>query len=107
MYPTAIIVLVALQKSHLDHQFTYPPPAASETDSLPFTVNVQAATSASTATRLGKGGGSGSQVQLVALHDPKRTTSTAGPEDYTVAVGWEREREKESGQMGDIVGVAT
>ncbi|KAI0740870.1 hypothetical protein C8Q76DRAFT_765465 [Earliella scabrosa] len=105
MYPTAIIVLVALQKSHLDHQFTYPPPPASETDSLPFTVNVQDATYASTG--MGKGHESGSQVQLVALHDPKRTTSTAGPEEYSVAVGWEREREKESGQMGDIVGVAT
>ena len=41
MYPTAVIVLVALQKSHLDHQFTYPPTThehPSEIESLPFTV---------------------------------------------------------------------
>ena len=41
MYPTAVIVLVALQKSHLEHQLTYPPTAhehPSEIESLPFTV---------------------------------------------------------------------
>ncbi|PIL33684.1 hypothetical protein GSI_04308 [Ganoderma sinense ZZ0214-1] len=41
MYPTAIIVLVALQKSHLDHQFTFPPSMHSRTadiETLPFTV---------------------------------------------------------------------
>ncbi|PIL33695.1 hypothetical protein GSI_04320 [Ganoderma sinense ZZ0214-1] len=41
MYPTAIIVLVALQKSHLDHQFTFPPSARSrveDIESISFTV---------------------------------------------------------------------
>ena len=41
MYPTAVIVLVALQKSHLDHQFTFPPSMDSRTtdiETLPFTV---------------------------------------------------------------------
>ena len=41
MYPTAVIVLVALQKSHLDHQFTFPPSMHSRTtdiETLPFTV---------------------------------------------------------------------
>ena len=41
MYPTAIIALVALQKSHLDHQFTFPPSIHSRTadiETLPFTV---------------------------------------------------------------------
>ena len=40
MYPTAVIVLVALQKSQLDHQFTYPPAMESEEQTLPFAVNV-------------------------------------------------------------------
>lgn len=50
MYPTALIVFVALQKSYLEHQFTYPPPPgpASQTESMPFTVNVPHATYTST-----------------------------------------------------------
>ncbi|RPD57859.1 hypothetical protein L227DRAFT_613256 [Lentinus tigrinus ALCF2SS1-6] len=40
MYPTTVIVLVALQKSQLDHQFTYPPAMDSNKHSLPFTFSI-------------------------------------------------------------------
>ena len=77
MYPTAIIVVVALQKSHLDHQFTYPTVQVSEGDTLPFTANAQNAPYASASTGLDKHQ-SGPHAQIIALHDVKRTTSTAG-----------------------------
>ena len=44
MYPTAIVALVAIHKSHLDHQFTFPPSMHSpttDTETLPFTVKAE------------------------------------------------------------------
>ncbi len=104
MYPTAIIVIVALQKSHLEHQFTYPTAPASEEDSLPFAVNAQNAPYTSTSTGLDKHVG-GPHAQIIALHDVGRkhttSTGTAGGEEYTA--GWEEDKDVE---MVRVVGLA-
>ncbi|TBU27851.1 hypothetical protein BD311DRAFT_759427 [Dichomitus squalens] len=87
MYPTALIVLVALQKSHLDHQFTYPPTThdrSSEIESLPFTVKAHhpkdaefgdtTDTYASASTGYGYERDAGMTARVMALHAPTDTS---------------------------------
>ncbi|RPD57863.1 hypothetical protein L226DRAFT_540174 [Lentinus tigrinus ALCF2SS1-7] len=96
MYPTAVIVLVALQKSQLDHQFTYPPAMDSDEHSLPFTVNVP---HGATSTDFDKQAYS-SDAQIVALRDvdvkrSQNSGSSSGRGEY--GSQWEKETQQSEG----------
>ncbi|KAI1786320.1 hypothetical protein LXA43DRAFT_1065164 [Ganoderma leucocontextum] len=115
MYPTALIVLVALQKSHLDHEFTFPPSVHSRTtdmETLPFTVkaghstdtefgSTTAATYASdmSGTRYEPDSGAGVKARVVALQ-------TIGGASVSVSI-WETrtETEKDGGNPVTVEGV--
>ncbi|TFK90272.1 hypothetical protein K466DRAFT_395180 [Polyporus arcularius HHB13444] len=98
MYPTAVIVLVALQKSQLDHQFTYPPAMESEENSLPFAVNVPQG-----ATSTGFDKQPYTAAQLVALRDvnlqrSQNSGSSSGRDDY--GSQWEKDTVTQQSGVG-------